>query len=96
MFKMASGKLFHPLTADLDSGPSQPKKRKVATGIERPKGVASQFRHTDVSNVEEVSKMFDGKEFCVVNGSSRLSKADAERKIAEVSITCLCIQCNAL
>ncbi len=84
---MASGKLFHQLTADFESGLPQPKKRKVVTGIERPKGVASQFRHTDVSDVEEVSKMFEGKEFCVVNGSSRLSKADAERKIAEVCIS---------
>ncbi len=86
---MAGGKLFHQLTTDMEMEPPATKKRRVATGVERPKGVASQFRHTDVSDVEEISKMFDGKEFCVVNGTSRLSKADAERRIAEVSISFL-------
>lgn len=61
-----------------------PKKRRAASGIERPKGVASQFRQTDTSDVEAVSKMFEGKEFCVVNGTKGLSKEEAERKIAEV------------
>ena len=83
---MASGKLFHQLTAETEGEAPATKKHRVATGVERPKGVASQFRHTDVSDVEEVSKMFEGKEFCVVNGTSRLSKADAERKIAEVCL----------
>ena len=87
--QMASGKLFHQLTVEAESEPPPAKKRKVAAGVERPKGVASQFRHTDVSDVEELSKMFEGKEFCVVNGNSRLSKADAERKIAEVKISLL-------
>ena len=32
----------------------------------------------------QVSKMFDGKEFCVINGPKGLSKEDMERKIAEV------------
>ena len=37
-----------------------------------------------MSDVSEVSKMFEGKEFCVVNGNRELNKAEAERKIAEV------------
>ena len=37
--------------------------------------------------------MFEGKEFCVINGPKGLSKEDMERKIAEVcgSSTCICI-----
>ena len=31
------------------------KKRKVGTRIERPRGVAEQFRQTDISGVQEVS-----------------------------------------
>ena len=83
---MASGKLFHQLTDDGDQLP-QAKKRKVASTIEKPRGVAAQFRPTDVSDVCEVSKMFEGKEFCVVNGTRGLSKEDAERKITEVCLT---------
>ncbi len=30
--------------------------------------------------------MFDGKEFCVVNGPKALPKEEIEKKIAEVSI----------
>lgn len=80
---MASGKLFHQLADDEDQ-PPQAKKRRVASAVEKPRGVASQFRQTDVSDVREVSKMFEGKEFCVVNGTRGLTKEDAERKIAEV------------
>lgn len=62
------------------------KRRKVATSrIERPRGVAEQFRQADVSDVKEVSKMFEGKEFCVVNAPRELSKQEMERKIAEVN-----------
>lgn len=82
---MASGKLFHQLTGDDLDQPPAPKRRKGAGGVERPRGVAAQFRQTDISDVQEVSRMFEGKEFCVVNGTSRLSKDEAERKIAGVS-----------
>ena len=61
------------------------KRRRVGTAIERPRGVASQFRPTDISNIKEVSRIFEGKEFCVINGTRGLSKEDAERRIAEVS-----------
>jgi DNA ligase-4 len=80
---MASGKLFHQLSSDTEQ-PPQAKKRKAASTVEKPRGVASQFRHTDVSDVHEVSSIFAGKEFCVINGTRGLSKEDAERKIAEV------------
>ena len=32
--------------------------------------------------------MFEGKEFCVINGPKGLSKEDMERKIAEVCGSC--------
>ena len=37
----------------------------------------------------QVSKMFEGKEFCVINGPKGLSKEDMERKIAEVYGSCM-------
>ena len=35
--------------------------------------------------------MFDGKEFCVINGPRGLSKEEIERKIAEVRM-CACVE----
>lgn len=66
---------------------SAPKRRKTASSrIERPRGVAEQFRQADVSDVQEVSRIFEGKEFCIVNGTRELSKQDIERKVAEVKL----------
>lgn len=77
--------MFHTMTLGEEGGEAPaPKKRRVGAGVERPKGVAAQFRPADVSNVKAVSRMFEGKEFCVVNGSKELGKEMAERKIAEV------------
>ena len=58
----------------------------ASTRVERPRGVAEQFRQADVSDVKEVSKMFEGKEFCVVNAPREMTKQEVERKIAEVSM----------
>ena len=77
------------------------KRRKVASSrVERPRGVAEQFRQADVSDVMEVSKMFEGKEFCVVNGPKEMTKQEMERKIAEVTTArqshvgpCLLFEC---
>ena len=70
---------------------SAPKRRKITSSrIERPRGVAEQFRQADVSDVLEVSRMFEGKEFCVVNGTRELSKQEIERKIAEVELNVFC------
>ena len=61
------------------------KRRKVASSrIERPRGVAEQFRQADVSDIQEVSRIFEGKEFCVINGRREMAKQEMERKIAEV------------
>ena len=58
----------------------------ASTRVERPRGVAEQFRQADVSDVKEVSKMFEGKEFCVVNAPREMTKQEVERKIVEVSV----------
>ena len=50
--------------------------------------MAEQFRRADVSGVKEVSNMFEGKEFCVVNAPKELSKQEMERKIVEVNQNC--------
>ena len=142
---MASGRLAHQLVEG--EGLPAAKRRKVASGIEKPRGVAAQFRQTDVSDVQEVvcafhcvcvcvcvslcvcvwcvcvcvcvvwvteytpyihrtsyliimmlvvtdhndlflqlSRIFEGKEFCVVNGSRAFSKDTMEKKIAEVCV----------
>ena len=82
---MGGGKLFHRMDGDDITVPMPvAKKRRTGTGVERPRGVASQFLPTDVSNVQELSKIFKGKEFCVINGMRGLSKEDAERRLAEV------------
>jgi DNA ligase-4 len=59
------------------------KRRVMSLRIERPKGVAPHFRQVDTSDVQEVSTMFGGREFCVVNGSPDFGKEDMERKIVE-------------
>jgi len=85
MLQVSGGKLFHTFVAGEEGAELPPtKKRRVGAGVERPKGVASQFRPADVSDVKSVSQMFEGKEFCVVNGARELGKEAAEIKIAEV------------
>ena len=60
------------------------KKRKLTGGrkIAITRGVASQFRGANVDGVEVTSNTFEGKEFCVVNGSSQFTKNAVELKIA--------------
>eukprot|EP00105_Crassostrea_gigas_P041960 XP_019926108.1 PREDICTED: DNA ligase 4-like isoform X2 [Crassostrea gigas] len=58
------------------------KKRKVVTHVIRPT-LGAQFQAADLSDVTQTSKIFEGKEFCVINGPSSLSKAAIEKKVAE-------------
>ena len=52
--QIASGKLSYQHVGEADLLPAA-KKRKVASSrIERPRGVAAQFRQTDTSDVHEV------------------------------------------
>ncbi|XP_070569622.1 DNA ligase 4-like [Ptychodera flava] len=69
---------------DLDET-SEPKKKKtrVMTRPQKVIGIASQFKAADVSNVKQVSKMFEGRELCVVNGPPGHSKSTLEKKIVE-------------
>lgn len=53
--QMASGHLAHSHYDDADVGVASAKKRRVVSSrIERPKGVASNFRQVDISDVQEV------------------------------------------
>ncbi|XP_065897200.1 DNA ligase 4-like isoform X2 [Dysidea avara] len=79
---IASGRLTYQ-HADGEDGAPSAKKRKVATRIERLKGVAAQFKQVDASKLEQVSGMFKGKEFCVINGPPGFNKAAIETKIIE-------------
>jgi DNA ligase-4 len=82
--QMASGHLAHQHYEGGVEGDAPPSKRKrTAVRVEMPRGVAVQFRHTDTSDVQETGSMFKGKEFCVVNGTSEMTKEKMERIIVE-------------
>ncbi|XP_064401547.1 DNA ligase 4-like isoform X2 [Halichondria panicea] len=81
--QIASGRLSYQHVGDGDQPPAAKKRRVGSARVERPRGVAAQFRQTDTTDVQEVSSMFDGKEFCVVNGPKALPKEEIEKKIAE-------------
>lgn len=51
--QIASGRLTHQ-HADGEDGAPSAKKRRVAKRIERPKGVAAQFKQVDASKLEQV------------------------------------------
>ncbi|CAI8009872.1 DNA ligase 4 [Geodia barretti] len=83
---MASGRLAHSHYDDEADGgvaPGKKKRRALGVRVERPKGVAANFRPTDTSDIQEVSSMFGGREFCVVNGTRDFSKEEMEKKIVE-------------
>ena len=54
LLQIASGRLTHQHTDGGDGAPSA-KKRRVATRIERPRGVAAQFKQVDTSKLEKVN-----------------------------------------
>jgi DNA ligase-4 len=66
-----------------EDGPPTKKRKGGGVKVGRPKGVAMPFRHTDVTGISEVSALFTGKEFCVINGSNDYTKQTIETKIAE-------------
>jgi len=51
--QIASGRLTHQ-HADGEDGAPSAKKRRVTKRIERPKGVAAQFKQVDASKLEQV------------------------------------------
>ncbi|XP_050403534.1 DNA ligase 4 [Patella vulgata] len=58
------------------------KKRKVVSRVVRPT-VGSRFKAIDTSNITQISKMLEGKEICIINGSSDWSKSELEKKVVE-------------
>lgn len=54
LLQIASGRLTHQHADGEDGAPSS-KRRKVATRIERPRGVAAQFKQVDSSKLEKVN-----------------------------------------
>ena len=57
LFQIASGRLTHQ-HADGEDGAPSAKKRRVTKRIERPKGVAAQFKQVDASKLEQVKLIF--------------------------------------
>lgn len=82
MKEKSGGKLAAGRVEIGESDEPSKKKRKVVSRVVRPT-LAAQFRGVDASSVTKVSELLKGKEFCVVNGSSSLTKPDAEKKIIE-------------
>lgn len=56
LLQIASGRLTHQHVGSEDGAPSA-KRRKVATRIERPRGVAAQFKQVDTSKLEKVNSL---------------------------------------
>lgn len=80
---VAEGKLtYQHVNAEEKSEPAK-KRRREAVRVEQSRTVAKHFKPADVSSVEEVSQMFQEKEFCIVNGPSSHPKAVLEKKVAE-------------
>ncbi|XP_072034969.1 DNA ligase 4-like [Amphiura filiformis] len=82
LLQVSEGKLATKF-AGMDEDAPLTKKRKTVARVERPVAVASQYRAADVSDVKQVSKIFEDKEFCVVNGPSSHPKTLLEKRIAE-------------
>lgn len=65
---MASGRLAYQHMDESDAMPAAKRRKTVSSRVERPRGVAAQFRQTDVSDVQEVSVCvcIDGYVVCEV------------------------------
>ncbi|XP_025109281.1 DNA ligase 4-like isoform X2 [Pomacea canaliculata] len=59
------------------------RKRHIAPRVQHPKLMA-RFQGADVSNVTQVSHLLSGREICVINGPSDMTKDELERKVAEM------------
>lgn len=89
--KLASGKHFDLGVCDeededrLESGAPSPKKKRASTsraGAKTPL-ISARFRGVDASQVNKVTEIFSGKEFCVSVGTDKHSKSWLEQKILE-------------
>ncbi|KAK3794568.1 hypothetical protein RRG08_003717 [Elysia crispata] len=59
------------------------KKRRAAPRAVRPT-LMNQFQAADVSNITQVSRVLQGKEFCIMNGPLTLSKQELEKRVVEL------------
>lgn len=46
-------------------------------------GVSSEFLGIDLTQVKSITKLFEGKEICVITGNEDYSKRDLEAKVVE-------------
>ncbi|CAH1249356.1 LIG4 [Branchiostoma lanceolatum] len=81
MRKNAEGKLASRHAGIDDSGEPSKKKRRTVVRVEKPITVAPQFKAADTSKVQQVSAIFEDREFCIINGPPEHGKADLERKV---------------
>nr|XP_055036477.1 DNA ligase 4 [Misgurnus anguillicaudatus] len=77
----ASGKLA---SRHLNYQEDQPekKKRKIVVKPKKTIGVIDHFKSQDLSAVTKETDMFEGVEFCVINGNDERSKAELEKDVA--------------
>ncbi|CAM1297752.1 LIG4 (predicted) [Pycnogonum litorale] len=81
--QQASGKLASKrLLNDQDGEESVSKKPKTGIVSRQPLTVAPHFRGADLSAITKESNIFDGKEMCVLNGTSSQTKQDLEKFVA--------------
>ncbi|XP_067047572.1 DNA ligase 4-like [Acropora muricata] len=85
---MAEGKLTYQHTNAEHSHEPARKRRKGVIRNERVTSVAEHFKPADLSSVEQVSQLFEGKEFCIVTGPASHPKAKLEKKVAENGGSC--------
>ncbi|XP_077775144.1 DNA ligase 4 isoform X2 [Podarcis muralis] len=68
---------------DIDNDEPQGKKRKTVPKIKKKIGLIDHFKAPDLSNVNQISSIFEDVEFCVMTGTQNYSKYQLESKIAE-------------
>lgn len=77
----ASGKLASRHLHIQEDQPEK-KKRKVVAKPKKTIGIIDHFRSQDLSAIAKETDMFEGVEFCVINGNDERSKAELEKDVA--------------
>jgi len=68
----------------MEDADGQPlRKRKRVTKVEEERKIAEHLKGADVTSVEEESKLFEDHEFCIMSGSSNLSKHELEKRVTK-------------
>ncbi|EDO35746.1 predicted protein [Nematostella vectensis] len=86
LLKKAEGKLTSRHTSlGEESAPAKKRSRTTQKRAEQMRmSVAPQFKPSEVSTVAKVSKLFEGKEFCIVTGPATHPKPSLEKMITQV------------